>query len=329
MKALVTGIAGQDAFYLQKELLERGYEVLGLYRGQDEDRLDKFLLSEMPEVEFVRGDVSDSHAVNAIIKNQRPDWVFNMAGVTNVPVSLQSPYVTFRVNTEGVLNLLEAIKTFSPSTRMVQASTSEMYGNANSSGGFVETDLMIPTSPYGISKLAAHLLCRNYRVSYGLHVSCAISFNHESPRRPPIFVTRKVTQAVARIIAEKQDYLVLGNMAAQRDWGFAGDYVKAFIGMAEADSPDDYVIGTGVVHSVEDLVAAAFAVVGVSNWRDFIRMSPDNLRPEDNDYLCADPTKAKVVLGWKSVTTFEELVTMMVTADLRREGAWTVGRDSI
>ena len=318
---VLTGAAGQDAFYLQQELVTKfpDIEILGLYRGQDEERLQK-LTKEMPAVTFVRGDITDAASMNSLIENYQPFAVFNLAGVTSIPIALSAPYLTYKVNTEGVINILEAIRRHSPSTRLFQASTSEMYGNATDSSALDEQSRMVPTSPYGISKLMAHLACRTYRVSYGLHVSCAISFNHESPgHRPPIFVTRKVTQAAARIAAGKQQVLEMGNLAACRDWGFAGDYVKAFIKMVYADIADDYVVGTGKAHSVEDLVATAFSMADIDNWKDYVVVADSNLRPEDNNYLRANPLKIQQKLGWRAETTFEDLIKMMVVHDLELE----------
>jgi GDPmannose 4,6-dehydratase len=315
---LLTGIAGQDGFFMQK-LLQALYpeaQIVGLYRGQDEERLCQ-LITRMPAVDFVRGDITDAHAMNEIIGLYRPHTIFNFAGITSVPVATRSPYLTHQVNTQGVVNLLEAIRLHSPDSRLFQASTSEMYGNAGSSGtALAETDRMVPTSPYGISKLAAHLICRQYRESHGMHVSCAISFNHESEIRPEIFVTRKVTKAAASIAAGTQDRLYMGNLGAQRDWGYAGDYVEAFLAMTVQDQPDDYVIGTGKAHSIRDLLELAFDIAGLGDWESYVVIDDRHLRPEDNTYLRANPEKAHQVLGWQAETTFEELIRLMVEHDM-------------
>ena len=325
--ALITGIAGQDGYYLQKRLLmdtaAKAFQVFGLYRGQDEPRLEK-LQEEMPEVVFLRGDITDATSVNTIVDHVQPDVIFNLAGVTNVGMSFQLPHLTFKVNTEGVVNLLEAIKLKQPDCRFFQASTSEIFGNAEDpSQSRHEESATFPTSPYGISKLAAHLICRNYRASYDMHISTGISFNHESPRRPPLFVTRKVTQGAARIAAGKIDHIELGNFDAHRDWGYAADFADAFVRIALADEPGDYVLGTGIAHSIEDLVTLAFKAVGIDNWEPYVHSSARHHRPEDTNYLLADPSKAKHQLDWEATTTFEELISMMVKADLEREGVFS------
>jgi len=322
--ALITGVAGQDAFYLYHALLKLypGVYLTGLYRGQDETRLAA-LQTAFPDMEIVRGDLTDERSLRTVIEEHGPDVIFNLAGVTSVPLSLKMPRTTYEINTQGVLNLLAAVKDIAPETKVFQASTSEMFGNSpDVVNPLCESSYMLPTSPYGISKLAAHLIVREYRKSYGIHASCAISFNHESVRRPPIFVTRKVTKAAARIALGLQSTLDLGNLDAHRDWGFAGDYVMAFIRMMEQASPDDYVIGTGRAHSIRDLVRVAFEAVGISDYDKYVKITEAHKRPEDNNYLCADPTKAREILGWEATTTFEEMITEMVKNDLQIEGQY-------
>lgn len=301
MRALITGCAGQDGYYLAQAL--EG-EVFGLYRGQDEHRLSG-LSAELPHVTWIRGDVTDPMSMQTVVSEVQPDWVFNLAAASFVGLSWAMPRIHMETNCLGVLNLLEAVKRHAPEAHVIQASTSEMFGNT---GGILnEESRMSPASPYGVSKLAAHELCRVYRESYGMHVSCAISFNHESPRRPPIFVTRKVTQAAAR-----GEPVSLGTLDTFRDWGFAGDYAQAYILMAKADEPDDYVIGTGQAHSIRELAEHAYGRVGME-WQDYVQVS-GNPRPNEVDYLCANPAKINA-LGWQARTSFEELVGMMVDTD--------------
>jgi GDPmannose 4,6-dehydratase len=253
-----------------------------------------------------------------------PTEVYNLGAKSHVAFSWEQAQQTAQVTAIGVLNLLEAIRISCPDAsslpRFYQASSSEMFGKAQETPQ-KETTLLWPRSPYGVAKVFGHHMTINYRESYGFHASSGILFNHESPRRGPEFVTRKVSQAVARIVTGKQDKLVMGNLDAQRDWGFAGDYVKAMWLMLQQDVADDYVIATGKTHSVRDLVAAAFAGGGITNWEDYVSSSPDLLRPADIASLVGDPTKAKTQLGWVPETSFEDLVAMMVEHDLRIEKA--------
>lgn len=304
MNALVTGAVGQDGFYLCRLLSERGYTVYGLYRGQDEARLEQ-TKREYDPVTWVRGDVTDASSMASVVAEVKPDLVFNMAGLSFVGLSWQMPQLYMQTNAVGFLNVLEACRHHALDAHIVQASTSEMYGNANS-GPMGERSPMVPVSPYGVSKLAAHRLCSVYRESYGMHVSSAISFNHESPRRPPIFVTRKVTQAAARSLP-----VVLGNLEAKRDWGFAGDFVEAYLLMAEAQTPDDYVVGTGETHSIRELCSLAYG----PDFGQFVTTSPEYTRPNELSFLKASPLKIERTLGWKPKTDFPTLVQMMVECD--------------
>ena len=306
MRAFVTGATGQDGSYLAELLAERGDEVWGLYRGQEETRLSG--LSNGP-VKWVRGDVTDSASLFDAVATIRPHFVFNLAAASYVGLSWQMPKLYMETNCGGTLSVLEAVRRFAPNAHLIQASTSEMYGQ----NGGNELAPMNPVSPYGVSKLAAHHLCRIYRETYDLRVSCAISFNHESPRRPPIFVSRKVTQSAARIRAGLQDSLTLGNLDVWRDWGYAKDYMEAYILMAEAQKPDDYVVATGVSHSLSELVQIAFRAAGIESEQVMSKLGD---RPTDVYSLCGDPRKIEKRLGWRAKTSFEEIIRMMVEHDL-------------
>lgn len=303
MTTLITGIAGQDGYYMAREM----NDVVGLYHGQDEHRLES-LKAELPWVTFERGDIRDSSSMDAIVQRWKPDYVFNLAACSYVGSSWEMPRLYMETNYGGFLNILEACRKFAPGAHIVQASTSEMFGNV---GGLLNEDSpMVPASPYGVSKLAAHRLCNVYRESYGMHVSSAISFNHESPRRPARFVTRKVTKAMA----EKQPVLELGNLNATRDWGFAGDYMDAYRLMALAEKPDDYVVATGVSHSIADLVETAARYAGATDYE--VRSTAENLRPNDLVHLVGDASKIRSELGWMPSVSFERLIGMMVAEDM-------------
>lgn len=312
MKAFITGACGQDGYYLARELQEHGYSVYGLYHGQDESRLSR-LQQELPGVEWVRGDVTDGSSMDAIIGRIQPDVVFNMAACSYVGQSWEMPRLHMTTNYGGLINVLEAVHRYAPEAHVVQASTSEMYGNTG--GTLSETSPMVPASPYGVAKLAAHRLCKVYRDSYGMHVSSAISFNHESPRRPPLFVTRKVTQAAVEIAYGVRKTLELGDINSARDWGFAGDYARAYRLMAEADVADDYVVATGETHTIRDLLQTAFDIADAGDWREMVVTTAANLRPNDVRHLCGDATKIRERLGWFPHVTFTQLVQMMVAAD--------------
>lgn len=300
---LVTGIAGQDGYYLAQQLSD----VVGVYHGQDECRLER-LREELPGVEFVRGDIRDASSMDAIISRYRPERVFNLAACSYVGSSWEMPRLYMETNYGGFLNILESCRRYSPDARIVQASTSEMFGNV---GGILNEDSpMEPASPYGVAKLAAHRLCKVYRDSYGMHVSSAISFNHESPRRPTRFVTRKVTKAMA----EHQPVIELGNLNSTRDWGFAGDFMRAYRLIADADVADDYVVATGVSHSIADLVETAARYAGATDYE--VRITDDNLRPNDLKDLRGDASKICERLGWMPSVYFDRLIGMMVAADV-------------
>ena len=317
--ALIVGISGQDGFYLSQLLISKGYSVFGLIHDTDPER-EKRLKAEVPGLEVIHGDLTDTASLFKALDISAPSEVYNLGAKSHVAFSWEQAQQTAQVTAIGVLNLLEAIRVSCTDTssrpRFYQASSSEMFGKAQEVPQR-ETTLLWPRSPYGVAKVFGHHMTINYRESYGFHANSGILFNHESPRRGPEFVTRKVSQSVARIVAGKQDRLVMGNLDAQRDWGFAGDYVKAMWLMLQQDVADDYVIATGKTHSVRDLVATAFAAGGINNWEDYVSSSPDLLRPADIASLVGDPSKAKAQLGWEPETTFEELVAIMVEHDIK------------
>ena len=319
--ALIAGISGQDGLYLSELLLSKNYEVFGLTHEPNQEK-EAQLLNQVPGLRIINGDLTDTASLFRALDIASPSEIYNLGAKSHVAFSWEQAQQTAQVTAIGVLNLLEAIRVSStdPATRprFYQASSSEMFGKAQETPQ-KETTLLWPRSPYGVAKVFGHHMTINYRESYGFHASSGILFNHESPRRGPEFVTRKVTQSVARIVAGKQDKLVMGNLDAKRDWGFAGDYVKAMWLMLQQDVADDYVIATGITHSVRDLVALAFEAGGISNWEDYVTSSEELLRPADISSLVGDPSKAKKVLGWEPETSFEELVAMMVENDLANE----------
>ena len=320
-RALITGITGQDGLYLSELLLSKGYEVFGLIRGQNNPKLD-LVRSTVPDVKLLTGDLLDLSSLLRAMDHSEPDEVYNLAAISFVAYSWENAMLTTDVTAKGVLNMLEAVRLYrrdEPSrVRFYQASSSEMFGKVQEVPQR-ETTLLWPRSPYGVAKVFGHYMTINYRESYGMHASSGILFNHESPRRGPEFVTRKVSQAVARIHLGVQDDLVLGNLDAKRDWGFAGDYVDAMWRMLQQDAADDYVISTGKTHSIRDLLDAAFAVVGVDDWSRYVRQDPSFRRPAEVDMLIGDSTKARTVLGWEPKVAFAELVRMMVENDVAEQ----------
>jgi len=314
-RAVITGITGQDGSYLAELLLANGYEVVGIVRrlsAQNYWRIEHLL----DRIRLVPADLLDQLSLVRVIADVRPDEVYNLGAMSFVPASWDQPLLTGEFNAQGVTRVLEAVRHVDPAIRVYQASSSEMFGKVRD---VPQTELtpFYPRSPYGVSKVYGHYITVNYRESYGLFACSGILFNHESPRRGLEFVTRKVTDGVARIKLGLADKLALGNLEARRDWGFAGDYVRAMWMMLQQPAPDDYVIATGVSHSVEDLVDAAFSHVGL-NWRDHVVKDPRFLRPAEVDLLVGNPTKARVSLGWEPQVQFKELVHMMVDADLER-----------
>jgi GDPmannose 4,6-dehydratase len=319
--ALITGVTGQDGLYLSELLLEKGYEVYGLVRGQNNPKLP--LLRELlPEVKVLTGDLLDLSSLLRALNSAQPDEVYNLGAISFVAYSWENAHLTSDVTGMGVLNVLEALRLHVGSelgrVRFYQASSSEMFGKVQAVPQD-ESTLLWPRSPYGVAKVYGHYMTINYRESYGMHASSGVLFNHESPRRGPEFVTRKVSQAVARISLGLQDTLALGNLDAQRDWGFAGDYVNAMWLMLQQDRADDYVVSTGETHSIRELLDVAFSHVGISDWERHVVQDPRFFRPAEVDLLVGDASKAREVLGWVPEVGFEQLVQMMVEHDLQEQ----------
>jgi GDPmannose 4,6-dehydratase len=321
-RALVTGITGQDGLYLSELLLSKGYEVFGLIRGQNNPKAD-LVRSVVPDVRLLHGDITDLSSLIRALSTSQPDEVYNLGAVSFVAYSWENARLTSDVTGLGVLNVLEATRLHAgpdlSKIRFYQASSSEMFGKVQDVPQR-ESTLLWPRSPYGVAKVYGHYMTINYRESYGMHASSGILFNHESPRRGPEFVTRKITQAVARISLGLQDSIALGNLDAKRDWGFAGDYVEAMWLMLQQDRADDYVVATGETHSIREFLEIAFAHVGIEDWQPKVTQDPRFLRPAEVDLLIGDPTKARQQLGWQPKVGFEELVRMMVDSDLAEQG---------
>jgi len=312
-RAVVTGITGQDGSYLAEFLLEKGYEVIGVVRRSSLPNLGR-IQHLIGRVSLRPADLLDQLSLLRLIQDVKPHEIYNLAAMSFVPASWDQPLLTGDYNSMGVTRLLEAIRHVDTSIKLYQASSSEMYGRVRE---VPQTELtpFYPRSPYGVSKVFGHYITVNYRESYNMFAVSGILFNHESPRRGLEFVTRKVTDGVARIKLGLSDHLPLGNLDACRDWGFAGDYVRAMWMMLQQDQADDYVIATGVSHSVRQLVETAFAHVGL-DWQKYVRIDPAFLRPAEVDHLIGDASKAKRVLGWEPSVSFEKLVAMMVDADI-------------
>jgi GDPmannose 4,6-dehydratase len=322
-RALITGITGQDGLYLSELLLGKGYEVYGLIRGQNNPKFD--LVRELlPDVTLVTGDLTDFSSLIRALERSQPDEVYNLGAISFVAYSWENAMLTTDVTAKGVLNMLEAVRLYSGDdpgrVRFYQASSSEMFGKAQEVPQR-ETTLLWPRSPYGVAKVFGHYMTINYRESYGMHASSGILFNHESPRRGHEFVTRKVSESVARISLGLQDGITMGDLDAKRDWGFAGDYVEAMWLMLQQDEADDYVISTGVTHSIRDLLDIAFARVGIEDWSGLVTQDPRYMRPAEVDLLLGDSTKARERLGWTPTVGFTELVEMMVDNDLALQRA--------
>ncbi len=317
-KALITGITGQDGSYLAELLLAKGYEVVGVVRRTSHHSYER-IEHLIDRLQIVAADLLDQHSLTQVIQEARPDEVYNLAAQSYVPTSWTQPVLTGEFTALGVTRILEAIRLAHPSARFYQASSSEMFGRVQETPQTERTPFY-PRSPYGVAKVYGHWITVNYRESYGLYAVSGILFNHESPRRGLEFVTRKVTDGVARIKLGLATELRLGNLDARRDWGFAGDYVDAMWRMLQQPEPRDYVIGTGVSHSVRDLVEAAFSHVGL-DWQKHVRVDPDFIRPAEVDVLTGDASKARAELGWAPTVSFRELVAMMVDADLARLAA--------
>ena len=317
-RALITGITGQDGSYLAELLLEKGYEVYGMVRRTSHHSFER-IEHLLDRVQIVTADLLDQHSLTVVMQEVRPDEVYNLAAQSYVPTSWTQPVLTGEFTALGVTRILEAIRLVRPEARFYQASSSEMFGKVQESPQH-EGTAFYPRSPYGVAKVYAHWITVNYRESYGLYAVSGILFNHESPRRGMEFVTRKVSDAVARIKLGLATSLRLGNLDARRDWGYAGDYVDAMWRMLQSPVPTDYVIGTGTAHSVSDLVETAFSHAGL-DWRKHVVTDPAFIRPAEVDVLLADPRRAKAELGWEPTVDFEGLVRMMVDADLERLAA--------
>ena len=318
--ALITGITGQDGSYLAEMLLKKGYKVVGVKRRTSlisTDRIDNIFNDPdlIMNFDLVYGNMNDSGCLHRLLIEHQPDEIYNLAAQSHVRVSFETPEETTEFVAMGTLRLLEAYKNICPKAKFYQASSSEMFGD-NPENPQSETTRLMPASPYACAKVYAHNLCRNYRESYGLHISSGILFNHESPRRGETFVTRKITRAAARIKMGLQDYLLLGNLDAKRDWGFAGDYVEAMWLMTQQETPDDYVVATGETHTVKEFLQVVFDYAGLEIDK-YVKIDERLFRPHEVPLLLGDATKAKEKLGWEPKVNFEGLAKMMYDEDLK------------
>jgi GDPmannose 4,6-dehydratase len=314
-KAFITGITGQDGSYLAEILLEKGYDVYGMIRRSSSfntARIDHIF----GDIELVFGDLSDGSVLNQLMRTIRPDEVYNLGAQSHVRVSFDVPEYTADTDAMGTLRLLDAIREEGVKARFYQASSSEMFGKAREVPQTEETPFH-PRSPYGVSKVFSYWITRNYREAYGMYAVNGILFNHESPRRGPTFVTRKITRAVGAILRGEQDELKLGNLEAKRDWGYAKDYMDGAWRMLQLDEPDDFVLATGEAHSVQEFLDAAFGHAGL-DWKRYVKIDERYFRPSEVDLLIGDYAKAKAKLGWEPTVRFDELVQMMVDADRER-----------
>ena len=317
--ALVTGILGQDGPYLAKLLLEKGYKVYGLLRRYSNPSFENLdYVGVTKDINFVEGDLTDESSLINVVKNIRPEEVYNLAAQSFVGSSWEQAKLTTEVNALGVLYMLNALKFFSPTAKFYQASTSEMFGLSNDDGFQREQTIFHPRSPYGVSKVYAYWMTVNFRESYNMFTANGILFNHESPIRGIQFVTRKITDGVARIKLGLSNELRLGNLDASRDWGFAGDYVEAMYLMLQQETPDDYVVATGETHTVREFVENAFKAADISDWEKYVKIDPRFQRPAEVPHLRGKVEKAKTKLGWTPKVSFEHLVDMMVKADIER-----------
>ena len=313
MRALITGVTGQDGSYLADLLLEKGYEVHGTIRNIARAYRES-ASGSVSRINYVEADLTDQASLDRAVEQIKPDEIYNLAGQTFVPVSWTQPLLTMDVTGMGALRMLEAIRRHAPQARFLQVSSSEIFGKAEEKHQSEATRLR-PRNPYGAAKMFAHHITVNYRESYGMFACSCIAFNHESPRRTPEFVTRKVSRQVARIKLGLADKIKLGNIESRRDWGFAGDYVRAMWLMLQQPKPDDFLIATGITHSVKEFLQIAFSYVGL-DWQKHVEADPALLRPAEEDLLSGDASKANRILGWKPTVTFEEMVRMMVDSDL-------------
>lgn len=312
--SLITGITGQDGSYLAEFLLEKGYEVYGMVRRSSTVNYER--ISHIQDnLKLIQGDLLDQNSLIEALRISEPDEVYNLGAQSFVPTSWNQPVLTGEFTALGVTRILEAIRTVNPKIRFYQASSSEMFGKIRESPQNEQTPFY-PRSPYGVAKVYGHLITVNYRESYGMFCCSGILFNHESPRRGLEFVSRKVTSAAAKIKLGLQTKLIMGNLDARRDWGFAGDYIEAMWMMLQQDEPGDYVVATGISHSVRDLVQTAFDRTGL-DWKEYVTSDAKLFRPAEVDYLLGDPRKAKAKLGWQPKLSFEELIKKMVDHDVQ------------
>jgi len=313
-RALITGITGQDGSYLAEFLLSKNYKVFGLTRRTSTPNYERIKHIE-DQIELIPGDLLDQQSVTSAVSYSKPDEIYNLAAQSFVATSWSQPVLTGEFTALGVTRVLEAVRQVKPDARFYQASSSEMFGKVRQTPQNENTPFH-PRSPYGVAKVYGHWITINYRESYGLYNVSGILFNHESPRRGLEFVTRKISHSVAKIYLKLADHLILGNLNAKRDWGFAGDYVCAMWMMLQQAKADDYVIATGVNHSVAQFCEEAFKVIGITNWKKYVKISKDFFRPAEVDFLVGDAARARKILGWKPTVTFGELVKMMVKADI-------------
>jgi len=322
--AIITGALGQDGSFLAEHLLGLNHKVYGIARRKSTDADSWGLLEHLKEnknFKLVHGDITDPIFMSNLISDIKPTKLFNLGAQSHVAYSFQNPYTTFETDACAVVHMLSALQKHSPATRFYQASTSELFGGINCPiTGYSETSPFHPRSPYGVAKLAAHWATINFREAYGMFSCAGILFNHESERRGLDFVTRKVTNGVARIKAGLETKIIMGNVDAYRDWGYAKDYVKMMNLMLEADEPQEYVIATGKAYSIKDLLELSFSLVGINNWEDYVEFDERFMRPSEVPYLLGDPTKAGAELGWVPETSFEELIKIMLSSDLKRYG---------
>ena len=318
-KAFITGVTGQDGSYLAESLLSKGYQVYGLTRRTSTQNYDRIAhIIQDPNMHLVSGDLVDQHSITSALKDIQPDEVYNLAAQSFVQTSWTQPVLTGEFTGLGVTRVLEAIRLVCPQARFYQASSSEMFGKVMEVPQ-TENTPFYPRSPYGVAKVYGHWITVNYRESFDMYAVSGILFNHESPRRGLEFVTRKIANAVARVALGKQEYVELGNLEAKRDWGYAKDYVEAMWLMLQQDNPDDYVIATGETHSVREFLQLSCKAAGIQDWESIYRHNPAYDRPAEVDLLIGDPSKAKKELGWETTVTFEELVSLMVQAELEKE----------
>ncbi len=326
-KVIITGITGQDGSYLADFLLEKGYRVFGMIRRSSYDKLDRISHIEK-YIDLIQGDLLDQNSLNSAVRSIKPDEVYNLGAMSFVPTSWNQPVLTGEFTGLGATRMLEAIRQVKPDTKFYQASSSEMFGKVRQTPQNEKTPFY-PRSPYGVAKVYGHFITVNYRESYGLFACSGILFNHESPRRGLEFVTRKITYGAAAIKLGLARTIKLGNLDAHRDWGYAGDYVRAMWMMLQHKKPDDYVIASGKAHSVKDFVRLAFSHLGL-DWKKCVRVDRKLFRPAEVEHLVGDSGRAKRVLGWKPTVSFEELVKMMVDADLTLlERQKSLGKKSI